>query len=268
MPIQAMRTAATGMEAMQTRLDVIANNLANANSIAFKRDRANTEDLFYLHRKLPGAEDIAGNRTPTGISIGLGTRISGVQTEFRQGNLEATNNPLDLAITGVGFFQVVDPATSEILYTRAGNFTVNDQGQLVQASATVGRLVDPPIQIPPDAQEILVSGAGVISVKQAGSQTYQQVGQLQLARFQNPDGLLKLGDNLYAQTDASGPPTIGQPSQDGFGTINQSMIELSNVEPVRELIDLINTQRTFELNSEAVKAGDQMLQLLANLRRF
>ncbi len=268
MPTQTLYTAASGMEAMQIKLDVIANNLANANTVAFKRDRANTEDLFYKNLALPGSQDAGGQFSPTGIAVGLGARVSGTQTDYTQGSFDTTNRQLDVAIEGDGFFQVTDPATSQILYTRAGHFDKNADGSLVIGSAGIGRLLDPPIQIPQDATAIEISADGIVSVLQTGNTQLQQVGTLQLARFVNPDGLLKLGENLYTETQASGQAIIGNPGQDGLGRLQKGMLELSNVEPVRELIDLITTQRTFELNSQTVQAADQMLQLVTNLRRF
>lgn len=268
MSVQTLYTAATGMEALQTKLEVIANNLANVNTQAFKRDRANFEDLFYRQEILPGVQDQIGNRTPTGVAIGLGTRVSSTQTDFRQGAFQDTGRELDLAISGAGFFQVVDPS-GEIQYTRAGNLSINANGDLVTGSGSVGRVLEPAINIPQDAIEISISPSGQVFVRQFAQQQLSQVGQIQLAKFINPEGLLKLGENLYAQTDASNPPTvIGNPGQNGLGVIRQGFLEASNVEPVRELIDLITTQRSFELNSQAVQAGDQMLQLVSNLRRF
>lgn len=268
MALQTLYTGATGMQAMQTKLDSIANNLANVNTTAFKRDRVNTEDLFYVNHKLPGVLDSGGNLTPTGISIGLGTRVSSVQKEFTQGGFDTTNRPLDVAIQGDGFFQVVDPATSEIQYTRSGRFDINANGQLVLASATIGRLVEPAITFSQDTQEILIGGDGTVQARLAGQSSFQNVGQLQTTKFINPDGLLKIGENLYSLTDSSGPANPGIPGQEGRGTLQQGALEQSNVQPVTELIDLINTQRAFELNSEAVRAGDQMMQLLTNMRRF
>ena len=267
MSIQTLYTAATGMEALETKLDVIANNLANVNTTGFKRGRANFEDLFYRHEKLPGSQDSAGNLTPTGISIGLGVAVSSIQTDHEQGAFQVTGNPLDVAIEGDGFFQVAD-TTGELLYTRAGNFSINANGQLVMGSASTGRLLQPPTAIPPDATEIVISPEGIVSVRQPGVSALSQVGQLQIGRFPNPEGLLKLGENLYAETDASGTVTLGTPGQQGLGRLRQTALEASNVNPVEELIDLITTQRSFELNSQCVQAGDQMLQLVANLRRF
>ncbi len=269
MTIQTLYTAATGMQAMQTKLDTVANNLANANTTAFKRDRANFEDLFYRYVKLPGSEDAGGNLTPKGVFTGLGTLVSCVQSDFRQGAFDTTGKQLDIAIEGDGFFVVTDPGSGEFLYTRSGNFSLNANGDLVMSSAGVGRLLDPPITIPPEATSILISPQGVVEVQSQGQTTFQQVGTLELARFPNAGGLMKRGENLYSETISSGTAVTGVPGgPDGIGFLRQGMLELSNVEPVRELIDLITTQRTFELNSQAIQAGDQMLQLVTNLRRF
>ena len=266
MGIQALYSAATGMQAMETKLDVIANNLANMETSGFKKDRANFEDLFYRHVKMPGAEDTTGQYTPTGIQVGLGTRVQSIQSNFTQGAFENTGNELDMVIEGDGFFQVLDPS-GETLYTRAGNFFKNSNGNVAMSSASIGRLLQPPITIPEDATNIVISSEGIVSVRQPGSQQLSQVGQIELAQFVNPQGLMKLGENLYTETDASGPPILGNPGQDGIGRIRQNFLERSNVEPVNELIDLILTQRSFELNSQAVKAGDEVLQEVTNLRR-
>jgi flagellar basal-body rod protein FlgG len=267
MSVQTLYTAATGMNAMETKLETIANNLANINTTGFKRGRANFEDLFYRHEMLPGVKDAAGNITATGTSIGLGTRVSSVQTDFEQGGFQLTGNPLDWSIEGDGFFPVQD-SDGTIVYTRAGNMTINGLGTLVMGSASTGRPLDPQITIPIDATDIVVSPEGQVSYRQAGTTTLQVAGDIQLAKFINPEGLLKLGENLYAETEASGSVTLGTPGQQGLGQIRQGTLEASNVEPVEELIDLITTQRSFELNSQVVQAGDQMLQLVASLRRF
>ncbi|MEX0936362.1 MAG: flagellar basal-body rod protein FlgG [Pirellulales bacterium] len=266
MSVQTLYTAATGMESLETKLDVIANNLANINTVGFKKDRANFEDMFYRHEKLPGTQDSSSQLTPTGISIGLGTQVSSTQTNFGQGTFQQSNNPLDLAIEGQGLFQVLDP-TGEIMYTRAGNFNINADGALVVGSATTGRLVEPQITIPPEATGITISSDGQVQYKVPGQQQLTTAGQLELAQFVNYDGLLKVGDNLYQETDASGPATTGVPGVEGRGVIKQNFLESSNVEPVHELIDLITTQRAFELNSQVVQAGDQIMQLISNLRR-
>ena len=266
MSVQTLYTAATGMDALQTKLDVIAHNLANVNTTGFKKNRANFEDLFYRNEMLPGAQDSAGNRTGTGTSIGLGTRVASVQTDFLQGTILKTGNSLDVAIVGTGFFQVKDP-NGQILYTRAGNFSVNPDGNLVMGSASIGRLLEPTINIPRDAIRVEIKPNGEVVYYLSNSQQVQVAGQIQLATFANPEGLIKLGDNLYQQSDSSGTPNIGNPLDPGFGELRSGFLEASNVDPVNELIDLITTQRSFELNSEAVKTGDQILQLISNLRR-
>ena len=268
MSVQALYTAASGMDAMQTKLDVIANNLANVSTTGFKRDRANFEDLLYRNEVYPGMFD--NNQLPTavGTHIGLGTRVTSVQMDHRQGTVQQTGRELDIAIEGKGFLQVTDPLTQTVQYTRAGNLNINANGQLVLGSALTGRVLEPPIQIPQDASSISISANGLVSIRRTGSQQMENAGQLTLATFINPDGLLKLGENLYAQTDASSAPLLNNPWQSGTGVIRQGSLEASNVEPVQELIDLITTQRGFELNSQAIQAGDQIMQQIANLRRF
>jgi flagellar basal-body rod protein FlgG len=268
MSVQSLYTAASGMEAMQTKLDVIANNLANINTTAFKRDRANFEDLFYRQKVYPGMLDAQQNPTPVGVEVGFGTRIQSTQKDFRQGAIEQTGRELDIAIEGRGFLQVMDPASQTILYTRSGNLDVNANGQLVIGSAQTGRLVEPAVTIPQDATAIVINPNGQVLVRQVGQTQLVPLTDLQLVNFINPDGLLKLGENLYQMTDASGQPIQGIPGQEGLGIIRQASLEKSNVEPVKELIDLITTQRGFELNSQAIQAGDQLLQQIVNLRRF
>jgi len=268
MGIQTLYTAATGMTALETKLNVIADNLANVNTTGFKRARCDFEDLWYRNVKLPGSVDAQQNYTPTGIAVGLGSRVQSTQTDFTQGAFQTTNNQLDLAINGPGFFVVIDPTTGQNMYTRAGNFSINANGQLVVGSANVGRVVSPNIQFQQDTINITVSEDGIVSAQQSGSTQFAQVGQLQLAKFINPEGLLKMGENLYSDTLASGPPNLATAGTTGLGSIQQNMLEQSNVEPVNELVDLITTQRSFEMNSQAVQAADQILQLIANLRRF
>ena len=267
MSVQTLYTAATGMSALETKLDVVANNLANVETVGFKRGRANFEDLFYRHEMMPGAEDTAGGYTATGISIGTGTRVSSIQSSFVQGSPQPTGQELDVIIEGSGFFQVTDPS-GDTLYTRAGNFSRNANGEMVMGSANVGRLLQPPITIPEDAIDLVISGEGIVSVRQPGSPNLTQLGTIELANFINPEGLLKLGENLYAETDSSGAAVLGNPGQNGLGLLRQGALEASNVEPVRELIDLITTQRAFELNSKAVQVGDEMMQIVANLTRY
>ncbi|QDU94306.1 flagellar basal-body rod protein FlgG [Lignipirellula cremea] len=266
MTVQSLYTAATGMQSLETKLDVIANNLANINTTAFKKGRANFEDNFYRHEVLPGSEDQQGGRTAVGVSVGLGARVQSIQANFQQGAFQQTNRELDVAIEGPGFLQVVDN-NGETVFTRAGNLSIDAQGRLVVGSAGIGRVVQPTITIPNDSVAIQIGTSGVVNVQQQGQTDLTQVGQLQLATFQNPEGLLRLGDNMFAQTQASAAPVTGNPGSVGLGLLRQNALEASNVEPVQELIDLITTQRSFELNSQAIQAGDQVLQLIANLRR-
>lgn len=266
MSIQTLYTAATGMEALESKLDVIANNLANVSTTAFKKDRQNFEDLLYRNETYPG---VSQSGTPTGIGThtGLGTRVASTQMNFEQGAIQQTGRELDIAIEGNGFLKVID-SNGNPFYTRAGNLSINSQGQLVLGSANVGRLVEPAIQIPENAQNLTITETGEITVIESGSTQANVVGQLLLTTFLNPEGLVKKGDNLYQQTDASGPAQDGQVAgQNGIGRVLQGVLEASNVEPVRELIDLIQTQRNFELNSQTVQAGDEVMQLISNLRR-
>jgi len=265
MSVQTLYTAATGMEALQTKLDVIANNLANVNTTAFKRDRANFEDLFYRDETL-AAESSDGTITAVGTSVGLGTQVSSVQRDFRQGAFRETGGAMDWAIGGGGFFEVED-ANGGRLYTRAGNFSINRDGAIVLGSASRGYLLAGAITIPQDGTNVEISADGTVLYRQAGTTGMQQAGNVQLAQFVNPEGLLKLGENLYQQTDASGTATPGVPGLNGLGVIRGGWLEASNVEPVAELIDLITTQRAFELNSQAVQAGDDILKLITNLAR-
>lgn len=266
MSFQSLYTAATGMQAMETKLDVIANNLANNATTGFKKDRANFEDLLYRQHKLPGSQDADGNITATGVEVGLGVRVSSTQSDFDQGSLQATGNQLDVAIEGEGFF-AVDGANGETLYTRAGNLNLNANGDLVMGSATLGYRIQPGVTIPPEALDIGISSTGQITFREAGQTALTQGPTLQLANFQNPDGLMKLGDNLFAETDASGAATTADPGSPGFRTLAQGSLEASNVDATTELIDLINTQRSFELNSQVIRAGDEIMELVANLRR-
>jgi flagellar basal-body rod protein FlgG len=256
------------MTCMETKLDVIANNLANMETTAFKCDRANFEDLFYQYEKYPGGQDSAGEYAPTGTAIGMGVQTQSTQANFSQGAFRETGRELDLAIEGRGFFQVLNPGDGSTLYTRAGNLTINSNNNLVIGSASTGRLIQPPISIPEDTLKIVVSPDGIISVQQPGNNNLSQVGQIELATFVNAQGLVKMGENLYAESDASGAPNLGNPGQEQFGTIRQNMLEASNTEPVQELIDLITTQRAFEMNSQVIKTGDEIMQNIANLRRY
>ena len=266
MAIRALYSSATGMAANTFNLDTIANNLANAGTTAYKQNRANFEDIFYEHFKLPGIQDNQGNITPTGTDLGIGVRVQSTEGDFSQGSIVPSNGTYDLAIVGDGFFQVNDG--TQDLYTRAGNFSLNANGNLVMASADTGYQMVPNISIPQDAINVTISGDGVVSYQQQGSPQIQVAGNIQIARFINNQGLLRQGDNLYTETTGSGNAQIGNPGTEGRGQIRQGFLEQSNVEPVRELVELIKTQRNFELNSQVVQAADQSLQTVANLRRF
>ena len=253
---------------METQLDVIANNLANSATTAFKSSRVNFEDLFYEQRRQPGALNSLGERTSTGLLVGLGTRVSNTQLDLRQGSLESTGRPLDVAIQGEGLFKVktFDGIGGGEAYTRAGNFFPNRDGNLVVGTAD-GPLLDPPINLPngTDQGSVTIMGDGRIMAVVNGVQT--EIGQMQLFKFPNPYGLLQAGANLYTETEASGASTQGMPGDQGFGTLTQNYLETSNVDPVRELISMIRTQRSFELNSQTIKAADQNLQVVSQLRR-
>jgi len=268
MSITALRTAATGMTAMDQKLNVLANNLANIGTVGFKRSRTNFEDLLYEVRKEPGVQNAQGEPNTTGIEVGLGVVLSGTQLNFEQGALDITNQTYDLAIRGDGFFQVTtyEGGQEVTAYTRAGNFTLNANGQLVLANSE-GALMQPEITIPDDAVAVQVTQLGEVLVRQQGQPAMTQVGQVELARFINPAGLLQIGRNLYLESDASGTPITGNPAEEGLGTLQQGAVELSNVDPVRELVELIQTQRAFELNSQTVRSGEEALRIVANLRR-
>ncbi len=269
MGIQALYTASTGMKALDFKLNVTANNLANIETVAFKRSRVNFEDLLYRTIEQPGLRNGLETPLPLGQQVGLGVNVSNTQLDFTQGSFDQTGLPLDMAIEGDGFFQVQAFLDNQekTVYTRAGNFTPNANGEIVLANM-IGARLEPQITIPQDAVEIAISPQGLVQVRQQGAIEFQDVGQIQLARFINPAGLKQLGKNLYDQTDASGPPILANPTQDGTGAILANTLELSNVEPVRELVELIRTQRSFELNSQSIQSADQTLQTVNNLRRF
>ena len=254
------------MDSMQQKLDVIANNLANSQTTAFKSSRPNFEDLFYRQEKYPGSQDSAGNFTATGIAVGTGSRLQSTQQNFTQGSLLQTGNPLDVAIQGNGFFQIKDPSGT-IYYTRAGNFSLNANGQITMGSANIGRLLEPSVTIPPGATNIAISSAGQITYQTPGTTNPSTAGNIQLANFINPQGLLQIGENLYQETEASGTATTGVPGATGtsLGTLQQSSLEQSNVDPVTSLIDLITTQRAFEMNSQTIQAGNEAWQTINNL---
>jgi flagellar basal-body rod protein FlgG len=269
MAITALNSAASGLRALSTRIDVVANNLANAETTAFKRSRVNFEDLMYLTLKQPGATNAAGEVSPAGIFVGLGTRISNTQLDLEQGSLERTDQPFDVGISGQGFFRVrvMDGVGDGFAYTRNGAFFVNSEGEVVLGMKD-GYKLEPPITIPPGVTEVNISTDGTVSVLRSGQLAPTVVGQLRLHQFINPKGLKLLGGSLYQETEASGPAMESNPGEDGAGEILQGHLEGSNVDPVKELVTLIKTQRAFELNSQSIQTADQALQTIGNLRRF
>jgi flagellar basal-body rod protein FlgG len=269
MGIQALYTSATGMKAADFKLNVVANNLANLETPAFKRSRVDFEDILYRTLEEPGLRNALEQPLPTGIQVGLGTQVSATQLNFEQGAFDATALPLDLAIAGEGLFQVQAfiEGQEQTVYSRAGNFARNANGEIVLINS-IGARLEPAITLPQDTVEIQIGQNGLVQVRTAGQTQLQDVGQIQLARFVNTPGLKQIGKNLYQQTDASGPPILANPTQDGMGSVMQGNLELSNVDPVRELVELIQTQRWFELNSQAIQSADQTLQTINNLRRF
>jgi flagellar basal-body rod protein FlgG len=256
--IRALSIAKTGLDAQQTQLDVISNNLANVSTSGFKRSRAVFEDLLYQTVRQPGAQSTQQTQLPSGLQLGTGVRSVTTERMHTQGNLTQTGNSLDLAINGQGFFQVLmtDGTTA---YTRDGSFQRDAQGQLVTSS---GYTVQPAITIPANAQTITVGKDGTVSVTQPGQAAATQVGALQLANFINPAGLDSRGENLYAETASSGTPTANTPGANGVGVLSQGYIETSNVNVVEEMVNMIQTQRAYEINSKVVTTADQMLQRL------
>lgn len=261
--MRSLYTAATGMDAQQTKMDTIANNLANANTTGFKKSRADFEDLLSETLRSPGAPSAEGGSSPVPLQVGLGVRTSGTTRSFSQGDYSQTDNPLDLAIQGDGLFRVTQP-NGEFGYTRAGNFKVDAEGRLVTLR---GELVEPQITFPKDATSVTISERGVVSVETSTTQGKPtELGQLELCTFVNPAGLKAIGGNLFVETSASGAPIIGRPGEQGSGSIIQSALESSNVKAVEEMVAMISTQRSYELNSKVIQTADQMLQKLTNLR--
>ncbi len=259
--MRALFTAATGMDAQQMRIDTIANNLANVSTTGFKKTRAEFQDLFYETLQAPGAQSADGTTLPTGAQIGHGVKLGGVNRVFTQGTRTNTGRDLDLSIDGDGFFQIQESGGG-VLYTRDGSFSMDADGNLVNDQ---GDLLEPNIQIPIDAIQVTVLQDGTVSALLAGQSTPQQLGQLEVARFQNPSGLRALGGNLFVPTDSSGDAETGAPGDTGFGTVAQGFLESSNVNMAEELVKMILAQRAFEVNSRVIQAGDEMLQTAANL---
>lgn len=261
--LTALFTAATGMRAQQTNIDVISNNLANVNTTGFKRSRADFQDLLYQTIRQPGAPSSNQTEIPTGIQIGLGSRTAAVQRLFLQGAIQTTENQLDIAIDGDGFLQILRP-NGDIAYTRAGALKLDSQGRIVNSD---GFPLEPEIVIPTDTINITIGTDGIVSVLQPGNVNAQQIGQIRLVNFANPAGLSGLGRTLFQPTTASGDPIEGVPGEDGLGTLAQGFLEISNVSVVEEMVQLITGQRAYEINSRAIQAADEMLQNAVNLRR-
>lgn len=257
---QALWIAKTGLDAQQTRMAVIANNLANTNTVGFKRDRASFEDLLYQTVRQPGGASSEQTQLPTGLQVGTGVRVSATAKQFVQGNLSQTGNALDVAINGRGFFEVLMPDGSTA-YTRDGTFQINAQGELV---TNAGYPVQPGLQLPEGAQSVTIGADGTVTVQIAGQAEGVQVGQLTLSDFVNPAGLQAKGENLFVETGASGPAQSSTPGSGGVGRLVQGSVESSNVNVVEELVSMIETQRAYETNAKAISTTDQMLAYLNN----
>lgn len=257
---QALWIAKTGLEAQQNRLSVVSNNLANVNTTGYKRARAVFEDLLYQNIRQAGGQSSQDTELPTGLSLGTGVRTVATQKLNTQGNLIQTNNTFDTAIQGKGFFQILKP-NGDIAYTRNGEFQVNSTGQLVNSA---GYRVQPDIIVPENALSVTIGSDGTVSVTQPGNPAPAQVGTIQIADFVNPAGLQSIGGNLLVETGASGAPVVGSPDSSNLGSLIQGSIESSNVNVVEELVNMIETQRAYEMNSKAISTADQMLQYVNN----
>lgn len=259
----AMWISKTGVQAQDAKLQAIANNLANVNTVGFKRDRVVFEDLFYQIEQQPGAQRADNTLSPSGVQLGNGTHMVGTQKVFTTGNLQTTSQPLDVAITGNGFLQVLRP-NGEAAYTRAGQLSQNQNGVLINAQ---GLPIVPQITVPAGAGPITIGENGMVSTTIQGNTTATELGQLTLSNFVNPTGLQALGENLYQETAASGTPTEGRPGENGLGKLKQGALEGSNVQVVEEMVDMIAAQRSYEMNTKILSAADNMLQYLSQAVR-
>ena len=254
----ALWVSKSGLEAQDLALTVVSNNLANVATTGFKKDRPVFEDLLYQIKRQPGANSSADTRLPSGLQVGTGVRAAGTQKIFTTGTLQLTDQPLDMAINGRGFFQIQMP-DGTLSYTRDGTFHINDEGTIVNVN---GYALEPQIDIPEQTNQLTISTDGIVQATLFGDPDPQELGQIDLVDFINPAGLQSTGGNLYKETAASGDPTVGVAANDGFGTIEQGALENSNVEVVEELVKMITVQRAYEMNSKVVSAADQMLQFL------
>jgi len=259
--IRSLWVAKTGLEAQQLNVDVISNNLAKVSTNGYKRQRPVFEDLLHQQLRQPGAQTSQLTQVASGLQLGTGVRPVATVRLFINGSLQQTNNPLDIAINGQGFFQILLPDGTNG-YTRDGSFQLDNNGQMVTSS---GYALQPAITLPSNTVNVTIGNDGTVSVTQAGSSTPVQVGTIQIANFINPAGLQSRGENLYLETAASGPPQIDNPGLNGLGTLNQSSVETSNVSVTEELVNLITAQRAFEINSRSIQASDEMLQRLTQL---
>jgi flagellar basal-body rod protein FlgG len=259
--IRSLWIAKTGMDAQQTQLDVISNNLANVGTNGYKRQVAQFEDLLYQNLRQAGANSSQQTQLPTGLQLGTGVQLVSTPRIFTQGNLQQTGSQFDMAVNGNGFFQVQMP-DGTTAYTRDGTFHVDSAGQLVTSS---GFALTPAVTIPPTAQSVTIGADGTVSITLPGQSAAQNVGAIQLAGFINPAGLESKGQNLFAETAASGTPSANSPGTNGLGTLQQGYVETSNVNVVEELVSMIQTQRAYELNSKAISTSDQMLQRLSQM---
>lgn len=256
---RALWVAKTGLDAQQTKMAVIANNLANVNTTGFKKSRAIFEDLIYQNIRQVGAQTTQDTELPTGLQLGAGVRVVATEKLHSQGNIQQTENSLDVAISGRGYFQILTP-NGDINYTRDGSFKVDSTGQMVTSS---GMTLDPNITIPADALSITIGRDGTVSAVQPGSPDSVELGQIQLASFVNPAGLAPVGENLFVESIASGAPVVGTPGEDEFGATFQGSLETSNVNVVEELVNMIETQRAYEMNSKAISTTDEMLSYVS-----
>ena len=261
--IRALYSASTGMKAQQLNIDTISNNISNVNTIGYKKQRAEFATLMSQVMEYAGTPTSATTISPTGIEVGLGVRTTAVKKVFTEGNLKETSNSLDLAITGKGFFQIELP-DGTISYSRDGAFKLDNNGDVVNSD---GYRLIPQITVPDDAVEIAISPDGTFSIIQQGQAIANQIGNIEITNFVNPAGLHSMGNNLYIETQASGNPIIGQPGLDGLGEIRQNFIEMSNVQLVEEMTDLIMGQRAYEAGSKVIKTSDEMLQTVNQLKR-
>ncbi|MDR3321511.1 MAG: flagellar basal-body rod protein FlgG [Synergistaceae bacterium] len=261
--LRSLWSGASGMIAQQTHLDVISNDLANVNTSGFKKLRADFQDLIYQINREPGAPVEPDSMVPTGIQVGLGVKVVGTTRMFMQGSLQTTDNPTDMAITGEGFFQVTMP-DGTIAYTRDSNWKIDANGQIVTHD---GYLLEPDVVVPEGATDFSVGPTGAITVRIPGDMEPEEIGQMELARFINPAGLRSMGRNLFIETAASGAPVIGNPGDEGFGMIEQRALEMSNVQVVEEMVEMIVAQRAYEANSKTISTADEFLRIANNLRR-